>query len=185
MQMLVADADVWDEYLKHNPSAKKFRNRPFELYLKLSEICTGIVAIGNSSVTGDEVLHDTQDDAAQRPPSPDFAPSPQPAPQSSDTRWQPAPLQASTTSSSATAAPTLGIVQRTKKRVRDDSKNPKMHMTKAIKALADSNHRVAPAKTAMTLFDLHYEDRGYSAAARLTFFCYLSDNNGYCDIFTD
>ncbi|KAG9403470.1 hypothetical protein AC1031_006108 [Aphanomyces cochlioides] len=43
----------WNEHMKTHPAAKKFRNKPFELYAELHEIFSGVLATGEFASIGE------------------------------------------------------------------------------------------------------------------------------------
>ncbi|OQR93877.1 hypothetical protein ACHHYP_02109 [Achlya hypogyna] len=190
MKTIVADDDVWKSYLLANPAAAKFRHKPFDLYVELSEVCSGIVATGSMSITGDEATDvDACSDAPEsadsstEPPAATPPTSGAPTTATTATAPQTAALAPVTTTVPSSAAPGLGTIKRTVKRPRDDGKNPKIVMAKSIKLLAESNTRVDAVKVAMALFEEHYSNRGFSGTTKLAFFKYLADHTAYVSIF--
>ncbi|KAG9408759.1 hypothetical protein AC1031_020604 [Aphanomyces cochlioides] len=53
MKTVIADPATWDDYIDKHPAAKKFRNKPFELYSELHEIFSGVLATGEFASIGE------------------------------------------------------------------------------------------------------------------------------------
>lgn len=204
-KIVVGDEGAWQEIIAVNPKVKKFKTKPFDLFVEMDEICSGHFATGSEAITGDELDETFAGNSGPRPtrtnPISSALLTGATTLTSSTTALCPrtaaSTISAADGTSSATtfnpanssapldASLPLGVIRRTRKRLRDVAQSPKLAMASAVHALAASTVRDRPVQRSMGLFEEHYKDRNYIAATKLAFFKYLSNNAFYLDIFND